>query len=107
MAETLTMTLASVGGGLLGTIFFGGLWWTVRRGVTSKQPALWFLGSLTIRMSLAVAGFYFVSGGDWRRLVACLLGFFMASLFAKTLTWPPREDRSRGGKEANRASYSR
>jgi F1F0 ATPase subunit 2 len=99
MAETLTLTLtlAWAGGGLLGAIFFGGLWWTVRKGVTSKQPALWFVGSMTIRMSLAVAGFYFVSCDDWRRLVACLLGFFVASLFAKRLT---RE-------EASRASYSR
>ena len=107
MAETLTLALAWVGGGLLGVIFFGGLWWTVRRGVTSKKPALWFLGSLMIRMSIAVAGFYFVSGGHWERLLSCLLGFFMTSLFAKGLTRPSREDQGSRGEEANRASYSR
>ena len=37
-------------GGLLGTMFFGGLWWTVRTGVSSQRPALWFLGSLVLRM---------------------------------------------------------
>ena len=34
---------------LLGAFFFGGLWWTVQKGVTSETPALWFLGSLLLR----------------------------------------------------------
>ena len=38
-----------VAGALLGAFFFGGLWWTVQKGVTSEQPALWFLGSLLLR----------------------------------------------------------
>ena len=73
---------------MLGAIFFGGLWWTVRKGVSSTQPALWFLGSLLLRMSIALAGFYFVSGGHWERLLACLLGFVMARLVVTRLTRP-------------------
>jgi len=46
MNELLTLALALVTGLLLGAIFFGGLWWTVRKGVSSKQPALWFGPSL-------------------------------------------------------------
>ena len=46
---------------LLGAIFFGGLWWTVRKGVASRRPALWFLGSLLLRTSIALAGFYVVA----------------------------------------------
>ena len=42
MNESLTLALAWVAGVLLGAIFFGGLWWTVRKGVSSQQPALWF-----------------------------------------------------------------
>ncbi len=61
MNETLTLVLAWVAGVVLGAIFFGGLWWTVRKGVSSKQPALWFFGSLLLRMSIVLAGFYFVS----------------------------------------------
>ena len=60
MNETLTLVLALVAGVVLGAMFFGGLWWTVRKGVSSKQPALWFLGSLLLRMGIALAGFYFV-----------------------------------------------
>jgi len=86
MSETLPLLLAWVAGGGLGMMFFGGLWWTVRRGVSSRRPALWFLGSLLLRMSLALAGFYFVSGGHWERLLACLVGFVMARHLVTRLT---------------------
>jgi F1F0 ATPase subunit 2 len=70
----------------LGAIFFGGLWWTVLKGVASPRPALWFLGSLLLRTGMVVAGFYFVSGGDWKRLLACLFGFVIARLIIIRLT---------------------
>ena len=91
MNEVLTLTLAWVAGLGLGAIFFGGLWWTVRRGVSSPQPARWFLSSLLLRMSIAVAGFYFVSAGHWQRLLLCLLGFIMARLLVTRLTRPVKE----------------
>ena len=74
MNETLTLVLAWTAGAALGAIFFGGLWWTVRKGVSSEQPALWFFGSLLLRMGIALAGFYFVAGGHWERLLVCLAG---------------------------------
>ena len=86
MNDTVTLVLAWAAGVLLGAIFFGGLWWTVRKGVSSKQPALWFLGSLLLRTSIALAGFYFVAGGHWERLLLCLLGFVMARLIVTWLT---------------------
>ena len=94
--------LALVAGVLLGAIFFGGLWWTVRKGVSSKQPALWFLGSLLLRMSIALAGFYFVSRGHWERLLVCLLGFVMARLVVTRLT-RPAETPTRLAQEASHA----
>ena len=86
MNETLSLVLALVAGVLLGAIFFGGLWWTVSRGLSSKRPALWFFGSLLLRMSIALAGFYFVSGDHWERLLLCLLGFVIARLIVTRLT---------------------
>jgi F1F0 ATPase subunit 2 len=86
MSETLTITLALLTGVLLGTIFFGGLWWTIQRGVSSKSPAALFSASLALRTIIAIAGFYFVSQGDWRRLLACLLGFLLARIFVTRLT---------------------
>jgi len=55
MNEVLLLALALSMGVLLGAIFFGGLWWTVRKGVSSEQPAFWFFGSLLLRMSIALA----------------------------------------------------
>jgi uncharacterized protein (TIGR03437 family) len=83
---TKTLVLAAACGVVIGAIFFGGLWWTVSRGISSQRPALWFLGSLLARMSVALAGFYFVSGGHWERLLMCLLGFVTARLVVTRLT---------------------
>ena len=101
MNESLILVLACLAGILLGALFFGGLWWTVRRGVSSPRPALWFLGSGLVRMSIVLAGFYFVSGGQLRRLLLCLLGFVIARVAVMWLTrsadskpsLPPREAR--------------
>ena len=93
MNESLSLVSALVMGVLLGAMFLGGLWWTVRQGLSSKRVALWFLGSLLLRMGVALAGFYFVSGGHWERLLLCLLGFVMARLVVTRLTRPSGENR--------------
>jgi len=61
MNNPLPPALAFLAGGMLGGIFFGGLWWTVRKAMASPRPWLWFLGSALLRMSLVVGGFYLVS----------------------------------------------
>jgi F1F0 ATPase subunit 2 len=76
----LELAAALFAGALLGAFFFGGLWWTVRKGLTSSQPALFFLGSLLLRTFAVVIGFYFVSQGDWRRLAISLAGFVLARI---------------------------
>ena len=86
MNETLILVLALATGVLLGAIFFGGLWWTVQKGVSSKRPALWFFGSLLLRTSIALVGFYFIARGHWERLLVCLLGFVVARLIVMRLT---------------------
>jgi len=89
MNEAVTLVLASGAGMLLGAAFFGGLWYTVRRGLSSQRPALWFLGSLLLRTSMVMAGFYFVAGDRWSRLLACLLGFVVARFVVTRLAGPP------------------
>jgi F1F0 ATPase subunit 2 len=95
MNEELILVLAGIAGALLGGVFFGGLWWTVRRGVPSPHPVRWFLGSLLVRTSLAMTGFYLVSSGDWQRLLSCLVGFALARPIVKWLTrsWEDRQAR--------------
>jgi len=89
MSEVLEPALVLLAGMLLGAVFFGGLWWTVRKGVSARQPALWFGASLLLRTGAAVAGFYFVSGADWKRLLLCLLGFIIARLIVTRLAAMP------------------
>jgi F1F0 ATPase subunit 2 len=78
MNEIVYKILAFIVGLLLGTIFFGGLWFTVRKLVTSKRPALWFLGSFILRVSITLIGFYYISSGSWQRLLICVAGFIIA-----------------------------
>jgi len=86
MYETLALVLALVAGVLLGAIFFGGLWWTVRKGMSSKQPAMLFFGSLLLRTGIALAGFYFMARIRWESLLVGLVGFIMARLIVTRLT---------------------
>lgn len=103
MNETLTLMLSCVGGGVLGVIFFGGLWWTVRQGMSSEHPGVWFFGSMLLRMSIALSGFYFVSGSHWERLLVCLIGFVVARLVVTWLTRPLRESLTCLGREVGHA----
>ena len=89
MNETTTVMLALLAGAALGAVFFGGLWWTVRRGVASPRPAVWFIVSFLLRAAIAGAGFVFISHGDLRRLLACLAGFLLARVAVTLLTRGP------------------
>jgi len=102
--EMLTITLAGFAGLILGAIFFGGLWWTVRKGLYAKQPALWFLASMIARMGTVLAGFYWVGGGNWPRLLSCLIGFIVARMIAVKLRSPWIEKQFLAGKESDHAT---
>lgn len=91
MNELLKFALAGIAGVALGTLFFGGLWWTVRRAVSSPCPAFWLLGSLLARMAVALTGFYLVAIGGWQQLIVCLAGFIAARVLVTRLTRPQQE----------------
>jgi F1F0 ATPase subunit 2 len=91
MNETRMLLPACLAGGALGAVFFGGLWWTVRMGMVSERPVLWFFGSGLLRMSAVLAGFCLVSAGHWERLLACLLGFAATRPVVTRLTRPRQE----------------
>jgi F1F0 ATPase subunit 2 len=86
MNDVLPMIPPFAMGLLLGAFFFGGLWWTVRKGLSSPNPALLFLSSALLRMGGLLAGFYFVASGQWQRLLACFTGFIIARLAVTWLT---------------------
>lgn len=78
MSEYLVAALSLLAGFLLGGFFFGGLWWTVRSLLTSQRPALWLFASMVTRVSVTLTGFYFTGGTEWKRWLACLIGFVVA-----------------------------
>ncbi len=104
MNEILHLFLSLIAGFLLGAVFFGGLWWTVRKGLSSRKPAFWFLGSLLIRTSIVIAGLYFVSDSHWERLLTCLFGFFVMRHIIVRITRLPDEDSNQLTKEASNAT---
>ena len=86
MSETAGVLAAVLAGMLLGIVFFGGLWWTVRRALSSGQASLWFSGSFLARTAIALSGFYFAAAGDWRRMAGCVAGFLGARAFVVRAT---------------------
>ena len=91
MNDVWGVLLALLVGLLLGALFFGGLWWTVRKGVSASQPAFLFLGSMLLRTGIVLVGFYFVASQHMDRLVVCLLGFVAARIVIMQMTRPTRE----------------
>lgn len=100
MNDSLNLLFSLLAGVMLGSVFFAGLWWTVRRGLTAKQPAILFLFSFLLRTAAVVAGFYVVLGDNWIRLLAGLCGFFIARILITRLT------RTKLSQEAAHASES-
>jgi F1F0 ATPase subunit 2 len=70
--------VALLAGMALGGIFFGGLWLTIRHTLSSAALGLWLMGSFVVRTVIVLVGFYVIFAGDWRRLIACLVGFASA-----------------------------
>ena len=103
MNEPLMLVVAVAAGLVLGAVFFGGLWWTVRKGVSSPRPGLWFVGSLLLRTAIVLAGLHVVGGGQWQRLLGCLLGFVIARFLVMRLTRAPVEHPDCQAKEAHHA----
>jgi len=98
--EAVTPFIAFLTGIILGVIFFGGLWWTVGKGLASDRPAVWFLGSLLLRTSIVLVGFYFVQGHHWQRLVLCLVGFIVGRVLVTRYTVLPGAVQSGPAKDA-------
>jgi F1F0 ATPase subunit 2 len=80
MNEITSMIVALLAGLLLGAFFFGGLWWTIKKGFSAKIPALWFLLSGVTRTLIVIAGFYYVGNGNWKLMLSCFVGFFIVRM---------------------------
>lgn len=75
------MIAALVMGLVLGSLFFSGLWWTVRRLPGARRPLLLYFVSLLLRTGAVMAGFYLLlSRWQWPHLLIALSGFLAARL---------------------------
>ncbi|HTC52628.1 MAG TPA: ATP synthase subunit I [Steroidobacteraceae bacterium] len=77
---------ALAAGIILGAVFFGGLWWTVSRGLTTTVPAVWFGLSALLRMAVLVCGVYYFARLGLPSLLAGLCGVVVARGAVKYLT---------------------
>jgi F1F0 ATPase subunit 2 len=84
MSDALVHVGGVVAGVLLGAVFYGGLWWTVRR-VAARSQALWLFGSFLVRSTLALLVFYAYARSGWQALALCFLGFLAARLIVSSL----------------------
>jgi F1F0 ATPase subunit 2 len=91
MAMTVAALLFIFGLGMvIGVFFFGGLWLTVRRIPESRHPGLLSLGSFFTRAAVSLLAFYYVTGGHWKGILACLAGFFLMRILFTHLLNPGR-----------------
>lgn len=72
------LLLGAVAGLALGSVFYVGLWATVRRATRAGRPWAWFLGSFVLRFAVVATGFLVLArDGPWP-LVGALAGFAVA-----------------------------
>lgn len=88
MMNDLWLLVPLLAGLLLGILFFGGLWWTVQRAMSSEWVGLWFFASLLLRTAIVLVGFYLACGEAWQRWLAALLGFAVARLLITRMSRP-------------------
>lgn len=103
MLEAGIYALTVLAGWGLGVFFFGGLWWSVRKLVSSATPARWMIASTLVRIGVTLLGFYFISAGSWQRMLACLMGFLAGRL---CVFWWTRSIENRLQEAASHATQS-
>jgi F1F0 ATPase subunit 2 len=76
--SALELLLAALAGVALGLVYFGGLWWTVRRLQIWRQPHWALLASFVVRAGLVLPVFVLLALRGALPLVFALLGFLAA-----------------------------
>ena len=72
----ISVLLAMVSAGaIIGILYFGGLWLTLNKLTEAGSWSLRLGVSFLARATMAVAGFWFLGDGDWRRILALTTGF--------------------------------
>jgi len=90
MSGALALCAGLALGTAVGTLFFGGLHLTVARLPRARHPALLALGSMTLRLIAAAAGFFIAARTGLPAVLAALVGYIGVRAFA-VHAWGPRD----------------
>jgi F1F0 ATPase subunit 2 len=71
---------------LLGCLFFGGLWFTVKKGIHASMPGLLFVFSFILRTSMVLVVFYFLAKESAVCLLLVVIGFVLSKPLVGYLT---------------------
>ncbi len=86
MSDIMGLVLSAIGGLTIGAIYFGGLWWTLRKTLGTDANVALLPLSLFIRVAICLGGFYLIGAGDPAQILACLAGFIAARFILFRLT---------------------
>lgn len=78
MLQSVRYSLVFMMGMALGTLYFMGLWHTLKRLPEARSAIRCLFGSFLVRMTAAMAGFGLALYGGWDQLVVALCGFIAA-----------------------------
>ncbi|MCM1984938.1 ATP synthase subunit I [Lyngbya confervoides] len=82
----IPLILTLVWGGLLGLLYFGGLWWTVREIHRAKRPFLRVAVSYLLRLGAVLGGFHLIlQRAESPQILPLLLLSFVGFLGSRTL----------------------
>jgi F1F0 ATPase subunit 2 len=84
-----TLILGLLGGVVLGSVFFGGLWLTVSRLARGRGGALLVPVSLVTRLTVLSAGLLLAARLGTGALLSCGAGLVAARAVAVRLVWVP------------------
>src|SRR5579872_986266 len=96
MPSGFTFVLVLVGGFVLGIIFYGGLWLTVRALPTSRHAVLLALASFWGRTGLVIGALLLAMDTAWQRALICLVGFALARIVFSRLAPVAHASSARG-----------
>ncbi len=86
MNSWIAVVVSLAAGLAAGFFFYGGLWLTVKKGVSMKRPAILFGVSFLLRSAVVIIIFYFAGAGQWQRLLICTAGLLVARVIVTYLT---------------------
>jgi F1F0 ATPase subunit 2 len=86
---SLLLVLGLLGGALLGSVFFGGLWLTVSRLTAGRGGALLVSASLVARLSVLAAGLVLAARCGPFALLSCVVGVLATRAVALRLVRVP------------------